>query len=142
MRVLVVHQVLLQLSLLPHLTLMMPDPISLNTVPVPIPLPQESKFTLQSQVNLTNICLEHLWLHLLAAGLASYITTEMQKQGELLKINPDKIEPIKSVVAPSVATRPTNSQLSTQKIQNSFNIYLPPWQKHVVRMIKEMCTKK
>ena len=75
-------------------------------------------------------------------NFAQYITSEMQKQGEFLKINPDKIEPIKSVAAPSVATRPTNSLLSTQKIQNSFNIYLPPWQKHVVRMIKEIYTKK
>ena len=75
-------------------------------------------------------------------NFAQYITAEMQKQGELLKINPDKIEPIKSVAAPSVATRPSNSLLSTQKIQNSFNIYLPPWQKHVVRMIKEIYKKK
>ncbi len=73
-------------------------------------------------------------------NFAQYITSEMQKQGEFLKINPDKIEPIKTVAATSTATRPSNSRLCTQKIKNSFNISLPPWQTHVVRMIKEIYT--
>jgi len=73
---------------------------------------------------------------------AQFVIAEAQKQDEQLKITPDKVEPIKTVAATSTATRPSNSRLCTQKIKNSFNINLPPWQTHVVRMIKEIYTTK
>jgi len=78
-------------------------------------------------------------------GFAQFILTEAEKHGEQLKVTPEKIKPITTtnyqlIYNNKAAKRPSNSRLDTNKLQEKSGIYLPPWQTHVKRTIKELYT--
>ncbi|HFK4476939.1 TPA: dTDP-4-dehydrorhamnose reductase [Citrobacter sedlakii] len=66
---------------------------------------------------------------------ALFIFEEAKTNG--LEIEIDKINAINSDEYKSLAKRPTNSRLSTNKLQETFGLYMPHWKNGVRRMIKE-----
>jgi dTDP-4-dehydrorhamnose reductase len=75
-------------------------------------------------------------------GYTKFIFTEMQRLGSTFRTVLENIVPISTSEYPQPAMRPSNSQLDTQKLRETFNIYLPPWQFHVRRLIKELHTQE
>lgn len=75
--------------------------------------------------------------HLAAAGETSwhgYATEVLQyaaRKGVELKVDPAAIEAIPATAYPLPAPRPANSRLSTRKLRETFDIYLPEWQQGV-----------
>jgi dTDP-4-dehydrorhamnose reductase len=82
--------------------------------------------------------------HLTAAGetnwheYACFVLNLAQQQGQALRVNINEVIPIPTSEYPTPAQRPLNSCLNTQKLQNTFNIYLPDWRVHVTRMMYEI----
>lgn len=82
--------------------------------------------------------------HLAAAGetcwrdFAALVLAEAQRLGASLKTAPEAVEPIKTSDYPTLARRPANSRLDTQKLRKAFGIYLPPWQAPVQRVVAEL----
>lgn len=82
--------------------------------------------------------------HLVANGVASwheyaqFVVAEAAKRGAQLKTQAADIKPIPTEAYPLPAPRPKNSRLDISKVQNSFNITLPDWRYHVVRMLDEL----
>jgi dTDP-4-dehydrorhamnose reductase len=71
-------------------------------------------------------------------GLARYVTEEAYNQKIILRIKPDNIHPITTSEYPLPAKRPSNSRLDTQKLSETFGVYMPFWQTHVQRMVSEL----
>ena len=71
-------------------------------------------------------------------GVAQYVISESLRLGASFLAKPENVIPISTSDFPSPAKRPHNSQLNTQKLRDTFNLYLPPWQTHVKRFITEM----
>jgi dTDP-4-dehydrorhamnose reductase len=82
--------------------------------------------------------------HLVSAGDASwhsfaqYIISQAQYLGASLKTMPSNIFPISSAEYTVPATRPTNSRLNTDKLQQAFSLNLPQWQPYIDRMLTEI----
>lgn len=55
-----------------------------------------------------------------------------------VKVHSDAIIPIDSTAFVTAARRPLNSRLNTEKFCNTFQLYLPPWQIGVSRVLKEI----
>lgn len=72
--------------------------------------------------------------HLTAAGntswheYARFVVQEAIQLGANLQIRPEKILPISTEEYPVPAPRPANSRLETNKLQQTFDLRLPPWQ--------------
>ncbi|MGK0169134.1 MAG: dTDP-4-dehydrorhamnose reductase [Gammaproteobacteria bacterium] len=85
--------------------------------------------------------------HLTAAGetnwceYARFVLAHAQGKGLDLKVAPQDISPISSSGYPSVAQRPQNSRLNTQKLERTFRLSLPSWQSGVERMLTEVLEK-
>ncbi|HEX4938953.1 MAG TPA: dTDP-4-dehydrorhamnose reductase [Candidatus Kapabacteria bacterium] len=79
--------------------------------------------------------------HLTASGevswcdYAHFLMAEARRMGMVLKAK--TIEPVTTIERPVVARRPLNSRLDCSRIQQSFNLYLPPWQQGVSRWLEE-----
>lgn len=58
---------------------------------------------------------------------ACYLIGEARKLGWPIQVPDDAIEPVTTEAFPTVARRPRNSQLNTDKLQNQFQIKLPTW---------------
>ena len=85
--------------------------------------------------------------HLAANGYTSWhayarlIFEQAQKLGFELKIQPDQLISIPSSEFPTLAKRPLNSRLNTQKLQTTFNINLPSWETPVRRTVTEILAR-
>ena len=85
--------------------------------------------------------------HLVAAGetswhgYASFVLAYAEQAGISLRVNSDAIQAVPTSAFPTAAKRPLNSRLNTEKLQASFNLYLPPWQVGVERMLMEVLGK-
>ena len=106
--------------------------------------------------DVTSLCLYRLALnshsskeisgiyHLTATGKASwydfakYVIIEAKKSGGVFLTNPENIIAINSSEYVLPAKRPANSLLNTHKLCKTFNLYLPSWQIHADRVIKEL----
>ena len=64
-------------------------------------------------------------------GYAQYVGQLAQAAGLPLKVAPEAIGAIPSSAYPTPATRPFNSRLNTENIQNTFGLRLPSWQEGV-----------
>lgn len=64
-------------------------------------------------------------------GYAQYVGQLALAAGLPLKVAPEAIGAIPSSAYPTPATRPLNSRLNTEKIQNTFGLRLPNWQEGV-----------
>ena len=71
-------------------------------------------------------------------GFAQYVISESLRLGASFLAKPENVIPISTSDFPSPAKRPPNSQLDTQKLRDTFKLYLPPWQTHVKRFITEI----
>lgn len=82
--------------------------------------------------------------HLSALGevswyeIAKFILEEISVNGIKTQLLLDKLLPINSNQFKSAAVRPKNSRLNTDKLKNTFNIYLPNWKYSVKRLINEI----
>lgn len=82
--------------------------------------------------------------HIAAAGetrwheIARHVVTEAKKFGADLKLAPEAIEAIGSGDYPTLAVRPLNSRLQTQKLRQTFGLTLPDWQQGVGRTVAEL----
>ena len=83
--------------------------------------------------------------HLTASGEVSwhdyaiYIVSFARTNGEQLAVT--VINPIETSAYPTLARRPLNSRLSTQKLRDNFCLHLPDWQSGVTRMLREVLNK-
>lgn len=67
---------------------------------------------------------------------ANYIFDQARQYGMTLAIQ--KVKPILTVAYPTLASRPLNSRLNTQKLQQSFQLHLPNWEQGVAQVINEI----
>jgi dTDP-4-dehydrorhamnose reductase len=85
--------------------------------------------------------------HLVAAGetswygYARFVLNCARENGLRLKVATENILPVPTSAFPSPATRPKNSRLDTEKLQNTFDLSLPSWQTGVARMLTETLEK-
>ena len=70
--------------------------------------------------------------------LAKYIVDFACEKNAGLRVKSENIYPIPTSAYPLPAKRPLNSRLNTQKLVNTFDVYLPDWQWHVQRMLSEL----
>lgn len=83
--------------------------------------------------------------HLVSSGetswfaYADYIFEQAQELGQVLELN--NLKAIPTIDYPTPAKRPLNSRLNNQKLQNTFQLYLPNWKVHVKRTITELFSK-
>ena len=71
-------------------------------------------------------------------GFAQYVIAEAQARGMPLRAKADNIQPITTDQYPLPAKRPPSSRLNSQKLIETFDVYLPAWQTHVQRLIAEL----
>ena len=82
--------------------------------------------------------------HLAASGMTSWhgfaqmIVDEAYRYGVELRATAKNVQAIPTLEYPLPAKRPPNSQLTTEKIRNAFNLELPPWQLHAKRALAEI----
>jgi dTDP-4-dehydrorhamnose reductase len=88
---------------------------------------------------------EHAGLYHLTAGgatswhgYAEYVIASAQRLRQELKISVREVAPVPSSAYSTPATRPQNSRLDTAKLQATFGLMLPPWQRGVDRMLAEI----
>ena len=85
--------------------------------------------------------------HLAATGITSWmeyaqhVFTVARNLGDTLKLAENCVSSIPGSDDPLPAKRPSNSRLSTQKLQATFHLRLPAWQSGVERMVKELVEK-
>lgn len=85
--------------------------------------------------------------HLVAAGetswygYAQFVLNFARQAGVKLAVAPESVLPIPSSAFPVSARRPENSRLDTRKLQSTFDLSLPPWQRGVARMLTEILEK-
>ena len=70
-------------------------------------------------------------------GYARHVIGWAHQHGHALKTKPDAVAPIATANYPTPAQRPLNSRLSTRRLQDAFELHLPPWQSGVERMLAE-----
>jgi dTDP-4-dehydrorhamnose reductase len=94
-------------------------------------------------LNTQNISLGGVY-HLVASGETTWHGYANHVIAQAKAIQPDapwrtsQIEPVPTRAFPTPATRPLNSRLCTQKLQQTFGLVLPPWQQGVNRMLAEI----
>lgn len=71
-------------------------------------------------------------------GYASYVLDFAQRAGLTLKVSPEGIVPVPTSAFQTPAKRPHNSRMNTEKLQDTFGLYLPNWEKGVERMLTEI----
>lgn len=70
-------------------------------------------------------------------GYARHVIGWAAARGRNLLASADGVNPIPSSAYKTPARRPLNSRLSTEKLQKTFGLTLPPWQAGVERMLAE-----
>lgn len=70
-------------------------------------------------------------------GYARFVLQQAQAAGVTLQAGPDAVDAVPTASYPTPARRPLNSRLDTTLFQNTFGLYLPPWQQGVARMLTE-----
>jgi len=61
-----------------------------------------------------------------------------RRAGQPIKVVANAIEPVPTSAFPTPAQRPSNSRMSTAKLQQTFGFALPHWQTGVERMLAEV----
>ena len=70
-------------------------------------------------------------------GYARHVIEAARAAGQAVKVAPDAIRPIPTSSYPTPAARPLNSRLATHRLQQAFDLVLPPWQQGVDRVLAE-----
>ncbi len=71
-------------------------------------------------------------------GYARHVIEFARAAGQPIKVAADAIKPVPSSAFATAATRPRNSRLDTHKLRRAFDLQLPPWQRGVERMLREL----
>ncbi len=70
-------------------------------------------------------------------GYARFVIEAARAAGQPVKVAPAAIRPIATAAYPTPAARPLNSRLDTTRLQRTFGLALPPWQRGVERVLAE-----
>ena len=82
--------------------------------------------------------------HCVAGGATTWHAYASEVIDQARQLRPDLHWPVREVVPvptsafPTPARRPANSRLSSDKLQRTMGLYLPPWQQGVARMLREI----
>ncbi|MDO5624833.1 MAG: dTDP-4-dehydrorhamnose reductase [Pseudomonadota bacterium] len=82
--------------------------------------------------------------HLAAAGFtnwfsyAKHVLSQSEKAQKAIKIKATEVLPIPTSQYPTPARRPHNSRLDCTRLQHTFGLTLPPWQRGVDRLLAEI----
>ncbi len=82
--------------------------------------------------------------HCVAAGettwneYAKYVIARTGVEKSAIKIIAKEVAPVPTSAFPTPAVRPHNSRLNTHKLQSTFGLQMPHWQKGVARMLTEI----
>jgi dTDP-4-dehydrorhamnose reductase len=93
--------------------------------------------------NTPNIALGGLY-HLVASGetswhgYANHVIEEAKRVSPHLPWQVAEVAAVPTAAFPTPAARPLNSRLCTNKLQQAFDLVLPPWQQGVNRMLAEI----
>lgn len=71
-------------------------------------------------------------------GYARFLIERATALGLSLKVRADSVLPISSDEYPVPARRPFNSRLATEKLRQAFGLYLPAWEYHAERALREI----
>jgi dTDP-4-dehydrorhamnose reductase len=71
-------------------------------------------------------------------GYATHVIEWARARGHAVKVAADRIHALPTSAYPTPAARPLNSRLLTTKLQRTFGLVLPPWQRGVERMLCEV----
>ncbi len=71
-------------------------------------------------------------------GYATHVIEWARARGHAVKVAADRIHAVPTSAYPTPAARPLNSRLLTTKLQRTFGLVLPPWQRGVERMLSEV----
>ena len=69
---------------------------------------------------------------------ARHVIEHARALGQPVKVSSDAIEAVPTSAFPTPAKRPGNSRMDTRKLQQAFQVTLPPWQQGVERMLDEV----
>lgn len=72
-------------------------------------------------------------------GYAQFVIEQARVMGEQLRVG--SINPIPAASYPTPAARPLNSRLNTEKLTQTFDVFMPDWRVGVVRMLDDMIRK-
>ncbi len=75
-------------------------------------------------------------------GYAQFVLDYCRDQGVDFKVSAADVLPVPTTEYPTPATRPLNSRLKTDKLQKTFNLTLPHWQKGVAHMLDEFLERR
>ncbi len=71
-------------------------------------------------------------------GYARHVIEAARALGRPIRVEPGAIVPVPSSAYATAARRPLNSRLDTARLQQAFNLRLPPWQDGVDRLLHEI----
>jgi dTDP-4-dehydrorhamnose reductase len=71
-------------------------------------------------------------------GYAKYVLAQAERAQAAIKIVAKEVAAVPTSAFPTPATRPHNSRLDTSKLQSTFGLSLPHWQRGVARMLAEI----
>ena len=71
-------------------------------------------------------------------GYANHVIDQAKRLSPALDWKVAEVAPVPTSAFPTPATRPLNSRLCTTKLQQAFDVVLPPWQQGVDRMLAEI----
>jgi dTDP-4-dehydrorhamnose reductase len=71
-------------------------------------------------------------------GYARHVIEWARAHGQPVRVAADAIRPVPTTAYPTPARRPLNSRLATTKLQQCFDLVLPPWQAGVERTLTEI----
>ena len=69
---------------------------------------------------------------------ACHVINRARTAGKPIRVQRGSIFPVTSTEYPTCAKRPTNSRLNTDKLRNTFNLYLPHWKQSVDHVLDQI----
>lgn len=69
---------------------------------------------------------------------ARYVIAQARNAGKALKARPEDVHPIPSAAYPTLARRPQNSRLDTQRFRETFGLELPHWQSGLNHILQQI----
>ena len=71
-------------------------------------------------------------------GYASHVLERARKAGLPIQVPAEAVRPVPTSAFSTPAARPPNSRLATDRLRQTFGIYLPDWHIGVDRMLDEI----
>ncbi|TQE99075.1 MAG: dTDP-4-dehydrorhamnose reductase [Spiribacter salinus] len=73
-------------------------------------------------------------------GYARHLITVAREAGYPIRVSDDALTPVPSEAFPTPAARPHNSRLDVSKLEQTFGLWMPPWEIGVERVVGELVT--